>query len=88
MKVESMQRPLEPKFEMDQFYEDLNDSAGISYLASITLESYFYEGSLHLVKLKVSTGYPFTDEIQENVVNMIELRYGKRVVMDCQLELD
>lgn len=85
--VESMKPTTEPQFDMDQFCDDLNDEAGISYLASIILESYFYEGSMHLVKLRVSTGYPFTDEIQENVVNLIELRYGKRVVMDCNLEL-
>lgn len=77
----------EPQFEMDEFWEDVEDENGNDWIAKIKMESYFYEGSLHLVRLQVSTSYPFTDEIQESVVNIIELRYGKSVTMDCEIEL-
>lgn len=87
MTVESMKRHNEPKFEMEEFWEDIEDADGRDWIAKIIFESYFYEGSLHIVKLMVSTSYPTTDEIQENVENIIQLRYGKSVTMDCELEL-
>lgn len=74
------------QFDMDEFEDRLTDGLGKEHDATIKWEGYFYEGSLRIVKLEVTTKY---DDyfLQEIVIECIEFRTNKRVTLETKMEL-
>lgn len=85
MNVESMQRPVEPVFDMHTFTETIYDEDLQPHQATISFEGYCYDGALRLVKLSVKTLLTHVD--QEQVINLLEFIEGKRVKLECKMQL-
>lgn len=83
--VESMKKPVEPKFSMEEFDTTMIDGLEKEHDAHIKWEGYFYDGSWRIVKLEVKTKY---DDyyFNEVVIECLELHLGKRVTLETKIE--
>lgn len=74
------------KFESDSYTDLVYDANGKGHTAEISYEGYYYDRSLRLVKLSVKTNLK-DKYLQESVLEMIHLREGKRIELECQIEI-
>lgn len=74
-----------PKFDIDSFTDLVYDEEGNSYPATISYESFYYDGSIRVCKLSVSTSLRHV--LSEDVVNLIQFREGKSITLECNLEI-
>lgn len=77
----------EPKiiYEADSFIEPIYDQDGKEFSATISFEGYHYDEALRIVKLIVSTALRHVEE--EDVVNLLELREGKRIKLETKMQI-
>lgn len=78
-------RTAEPKCEIDSFTDLIYSEDGKGHPATISYEGYHFDGAFRICKLTVSTSLRHVDA--EDVVNLLELREGKRIKLECNLEL-
>lgn len=79
-------KPLpEPRFEIDSFSDLIFDEHAKGWPATISYEYFLYEGVIHLCKLTVSTSLRHVD--QEDIVNMLHFREGKRIELETKMIL-
>lgn len=90
MKVEPMQRPQEPVFDMEEYEDEIITSNQNYHYMNIEFESYEYDGAVRVVKLKVNLNgleeYHF-DYLQDQILESIGLRLNKRnIVLETKIE--
>lgn len=78
-------RTAEPKFDTDSFSDLIFDEDGKGHPATISYESFTYDGAVRVCKLVVSTSLGHVQ--QEDVLNLLSFREGKRIELECQMQL-
>lgn len=78
-------RTEDPKFQVDSFQDLVYDENAKGHPATISYEYFEYEGAIHICKLTVSTPLRHVD--QEDIVNMLHFREGKRIEMETKMQL-
>lgn len=74
----------EPKFDQDTFTDLVYDEEGNSYPATISYESFYYDGACRVYKCDVSTSLRHVT--QDDIYEVLHLREGKSIVFECQIE--
>lgn len=82
---ENQPRVNEPRFEVDSFSDLIFDEDAKGWPATISYEYAEYDGAIRVYKLTVSTSLRHVD--QEDIVNLLHFREGKRIELECKLEL-
>lgn len=78
----------EIKYEEDSFNECCYDANGKPWNVRVSWQAYHYDGSMRIVSLKVSTDFHNKDgSLAESVLELIKLREGRRVTMECVMDL-
>lgn len=90
MTVESMKKPQEPQFDMDEFEDTIMTTYDKDHFVTIKFEGYDYDGAFRIVKLSVRLGnleqYHF-DFLQDQIIEAIALRINKsNVVLETKIE--
>lgn len=75
----------EPKCEIDSFQDLIYDENGKGHYSTISYEGFHYDNAFRICKLTVSTSLRHVEA--EDVVNLLELREGKRIKLECNLTL-
>lgn len=73
----------EPKCEIDSYTDLIYDADGKGWTATISYTGYHYDGAFRICELKVSTGLRHVED--EDIVNNLELREGKRIKLECTI---
>lgn len=79
-------RTAEPKFDTDSFSDLIFDEDGTGHPATISYDYFYYESAIHICKLVVSTSLRHVE--QEDVLNLLNFREGKRIELECSVKLE